>query len=706
MSFIRDLRYALRGLARTPSFTVAALLVVALGIGATTAVFTVVRAVLLRPLPYRDVDSLVIFRVDGPGVVHAPALTGEEFFALRERTDVFEAVATVNESQASITGVDDMEVITAASVSDNFLPLLGVSPFLGRQVNAREDIGKPYIRAVNVGYELWQRRWHGDPSLIGRHIEINNIDVAVVGIMPPGFRTYLGSGTNLAERIDVWFPGAPDFTPTSRNVPGISRLRRGVSIEAAQRETDSFVKQFAATHAANYRLGPVRFTLAGLQDDLVHDVLPALVALAGAVAFVLIVACANLMNLLLARGCARAREFGIRIAIGASRAHVAAQLATESIVLWLIGSIAGLIVAAWGVDTLLQLAPAALPRRETIHIDVTVAMFAVGVSLVCALLFGLWPAWQATKQDVTATVKHDPASAPGAAVTRGLLLAGQLALSLVLLVGAGLMARAFVSLRHVPLGFDPSRVLTMTLDARAFSANSTPEQRLNGYLDAAEAARAVPGVEAVGVGLPVPLTNTRLSQRYSTTTDGGAEHLATEFIALPGYAEAMRVPLRAGRFFTRDDFGSAKAVVMIDERLAAETWPAQTAVGHRLMLVGAGTAPRQEAEIVGVVAHVQAADLRGDTRGQIWVTYPTRLFFQMGLAVRTHGDPLPLATAVRQAVERLGPRRPVTNVSSLDAYVSAASADTRFALTVLGAFAVLAVLQTRRGRLKQTSCRL
>jgi putative ABC transport system permease protein len=386
-----------------------------------------------------------------------------------------------------------------------------------------------------------------------------------------------------------------------------------------------------------------------LDEDLVHDVKPALVALAGAVAFVLLVACANLTNLLLARASARARELAVRRAIGASRGTVVRQLATESIVLWVLGAVTGLLVARWAVDALLQLAPATLPRREHIGIDLTVTTFTAAVSLCCASVAGLIPAWHATREDVTDTLKQDPPTAPAARVTRGLLVASQLALSLMLLVGAGLMARAFVNLITVPLGFDSSRVLTMTVDARAFSANTSAEQRLRSYNSVADAVRRLPGVDGVAIGLPVPFSGTRLSQRYATALDA-TEQVATQFIALPGYAEALRVPLRAGRTFTSADNARSDPGVLVDERLAAFAWPGQRAVGQRLVL-GPSTGSRASAEVIGVVAHVQTVDLGADAQPQIWVTYPARLFFQMSIAVRTQGDPAALAPAVRQTIE-------------------------------------------------------
>jgi len=693
MNLLHDVRFAWRVLARNPSYASAALAVVALGIGMTTAVFSVVRAVLLQPLPYRDADRLVTFRADAPSVAHAPTLTAEEYMALGERTDLFEGIGTVNESRISITGVEDMENVPSASISDNLLALFGAAPAIGRQVNKRDDIGNPYMRAVNVSYELWQRRWHGDPSLVGRHIEVNNIDVVVAGIMPRGFRIYMGPGTNISERIDIWAPGAPDLG-TARTVPTVARLKPGVTVAAAQRAIDAFMPPFMAAHASSYRLGPVKLTLTRLDEDVVRDVKPALVALSGAVGFVLLIACANLTNLLLARACARSRELAVRRSIGASRARLVAQLTTESVVLWVLGAAIGLLVAQWAIDGLLRVAPAALPRREQIGVDLGVAAFAIGVSLVSSLLFGLVPAWQTTKEDLTGMLKQDPSSSRGAAATRGLLVAAQLALSLVLLVGAGLMVRAFVSLRQVPVGFDPSHVMTMSAELDRHM--SAPEQRLAFFDRVADAVRAVPGVTQAGLGLPIPLGTTRLTQRYARD-ENAPEQIATGLIALPGFLETLKVDVRTGRSFVAADNAPGRSVVLIDERLASALWPGQPAVGQRLLL-GAATARREWAEVIGVVAHVQLHDLRGsDQRPQIWSTYSARPFYSLSVAARTAGDPRAVAGTVKQAIERLSPRRPVIDVQPLDDYVADASADTRFALFVLAVFAVTAVVLTGIG---------
>jgi predicted permease len=391
MTVFRDLRFGFRILTRNPSYSIAAPGVVALGIGATTAVFSVVRGVLLQPLPYREPERVVLFRADGPGVNRQALVTGEELAAIRKRVDLFESVAAINDSEGNLTSPGDMEAVTGASASDNFLETLGVAPLIGRTVTHR-DIGRQWVSAIDISYELWQRHWGGAADIVGKQVEVNNIPMTVVGVMPRGFHLYLGPGVNVTTRVDVWYPrGAGYDESRARTQVVIARLRRAVSIEGARTAMADTIAALAASHPGSYPTGPIRLSLTTLDQDVVSDVKPALVALAGAVAFVLLVACANLMNLLLARACARTRELAVRTAIGASRGQLVAQLATESVVLGLIGAALGLIVAQWGVDGLLHLAPDTLPRREGIAIDTTVAFFAIGVSLLCSLLFGLVP---------------------------------------------------------------------------------------------------------------------------------------------------------------------------------------------------------------------------------------------------------------------------------------------------------------------------
>jgi putative ABC transport system permease protein len=681
----QDATYTLRTLRRQPSFACAVIAVLVLGVGVTTAVFSVLRGVLITPLPYRDPGQLVLLRSQLPGSASAPMLTSVELAALRAQTNVFESVAAVVESEGNLTAPEHMAPASAAAVSENFLDTLGVAPLLGRVVQ-RGDAG----RAVTVSYEIWQRHFHGDPRIVGRLVEVNNKSMNVVGVLPRGFKAYLGSDVGLSPQIDLLYfrSSGYDDDPFRGNVV-FARLRRGVELATARSAVDTVAASLVAEHPAGYRTGPVRLSLAPIEGEVVSGAKPALVAAAGAVALVLIVACANLTNLLLARASTRAREIAVRMALGAGRRDIVRQLVVDGLVLGAIGAAGGWMLAHWGVSALLALAPAALPRRESIAVGGGVAIFATTLGCLCAVIVSLAPARQAIGSRISARFTREPARAGR---MRGMLVAAQLALSVVLLVGAGLMMRAFVSLRSVPLGFEPRQATAMQL--------SLSDQRFNiGTIEQARAARQVfyeqladrvrelAGVRAAGAGYPVPLSGASMSQRVSL---GPAmrEREIDGFVALAGYLEALDVPLVAGRYFTRGD--NDRPAVIVDDRLARELWPNQSAVGQRLLIVKSVAKP-QWTEVVGVVAHTQARSPRDPGRPQVWMTYGVRSYAQLNLLVRA-ADPIGIVSPTVSVVQQLGAGRPVRNIRLLEDYVEEASADTRFALFVLGVLAALAVI--------------
>jgi putative ABC transport system permease protein len=693
---MRDVRLSFRMFRRNPSFAIPAVAVMALGIGATAAVFSVLRGVLLTPLPYRDPSRLVLFRADGPGYPNQPALNREELFALRERTDLFESVAVVDESEGNLTAPELMEAVSAASITDNFFQTLGVSPILGRTVSQR-DISR-YVTTVNISYDVWQRHFQLDPQIVGREIEVNNLPMRVAGVLPKGFRLYLGAGVAISPAVDVWYPRGSGYDADPyRGRVVIARLRAEVPLAVVRAAVDSLSSRLIAEHPSSYPAGPFRLSLTPLDQDLVREVKPALTAVAGAVAFVLLVACANLTNLLLARASARTREMAVRIAIGASRKHIIRQLAAEAVLLGALGAFAGVILASWSVHALLALAPANLPQREAIVVDAVVAGFAIVASFVCALSVSLIPAWHATKSDAGTALKQDPGSSRTGGRTRGILAASQLAVSLVLLIGAGLMARAFVSLRSVPLGFNPDGAVTMSiaLQGQPFNRGTLEEareRRLVFYRQLADEVRQITAVEQAGVGLSVPLKGISIVQQVSTAA-GPAEHQAEAVIALAGFLEALQVPLISGRYFTRED--DARPVVIVDRRLADALWPQQPPLGRRLFLLSPTSAPR-EVEVVGVVTHAQTQSLRSPGLPQVWVTYASKSYSGLDLVIRGP-NPMAFIPAAKETVQRLGAGRPVHDVRLLNDYVASASADTRFALFVLGAFATLGLILTAIG---------
>jgi putative ABC transport system permease protein len=682
---LANIRFGMRLMLRHPGFGVAAVGVISLGIGATTAVFTFIRAVLLTPLPYPDPGRLVTIQAQAPALQRRSALTMAEFHALRERTDLFDSVATANSSEGNLTGVDDMEAVVAASVSDNLLQTLGVTPAVGVQVSNREHLADGRVQGVNVSYELWQRRWRGDPEIVGRSVEINNRQMTIVGVLPAGLRVYLGSVSALPPQVDIWFPGAPDVGVNNRAVPTIARLRQGVTLGSAQAALDAWIPTFMSENPASYSFtGPVALSVTSLHDDVARESRPALLALGGAVGFVMLIACANLGNLLLARTMSRRRELAVRAAIGASRGRIVIQLATEAAALASAGIVGGLLIAQWTIDALKSLAPASLPRQELIGIDISIALFAVAVSFGTTIVAGLLAAWLATGRHAwNAVMRGEMESSGRTRAARTGLGAGQIAVSLVLLVAAGLLVRTFVNYRNVPLGFNPAGVLTMQVQLPV-SVFDNVEKRLAFFDAALENVRQIGGVRHAGLGFPLPLAGIRFFEQVAVA--GGEARTVSASIASPGYLESLEVPLRSGRYLDRADLRRDIFAVILDEMLAGQLFGTSDVLGQRLLL-GRG----REATVVGVSAPVRNVALRGEPTPHIWVPYSANAFTGMTLTVRAEGDPMRLATVVKEAVERLGPGRPIRRIRPLSDNVAAATADARFALFVIGAFAVMAV---------------
>jgi predicted permease len=684
-STARDLRFGARQLRRHPSFACAAIAVMALGIGATTAVYSVLRGVLIAPLPYHAPERLVVFRATLPDIPVTPALTSLEYHALRARTDLFESVAAVVAADGNLTAPDVMAPVNAAAISDGFLETLGVPLEIGRAV-PRGDVGGR--RPVNISHDVWQRHFHGRPAIVGSTIEVNGAAMVVAGVLPRGFTALLGPGAGLLPQVDLfYFRGSGyDDDPFRGNVV-IARLRPDVAIETAGTALATMAASLVAAHPDRYPTGPVRLSVAPLEDEVVREARPALLAAAGAVLLVLVVTCANLTNLLLARASARAREMAVRGSIGAARGDIVRQLLAEGLVVGAAGAAAGWLVALWSVEALVALAPASLPRRESIAVDAGVALFAMAAAFACAIVVSLVPAWQATRPDLAGRTK----GAHAGAASRGLLVAAQIAFSVVLLVGAGLMARAFVNLRTVPLGFDAAGRASMyiSLAGQPWNAGTIAEARLRRrglYEQLAAQAAALPGVQRVGVGFPVPLSGIAMSQRVSLGLDT-REREADGFIAMAGYLEALGVRLVAGRYFTAADHG--RSVVVVDERLAQELWPGESAIGRRLMIVRSVSAP-DWAQVVGVAGHVQARSPREAGPPQVWMSYAVRSYAQMNLVVHA-ADPVEAAGGIAAVAQQLGTGRPVRDVRRLEDQAADASADTRFALFVLAVLSALAV---------------
>lgn len=668
----QDVRYACRSLLRSPGFAVVVMATLAIGIGANLTMFSLMRAVLWRPLPYPEPDRIVMIQVEAHNVADAGA-TMEELRSLRDRSRSLQQVSTITAVDANLEYAGEMEHVTAASVSDNFLLLLGARPALGRMLNSRVDEGKQQVLAILISDELWRRRFSSDPNVGGRGVRVNNLEMKIAGVLPAGFRVFLPPSLNAQEQIDVWFPYSIGGTETFRGNPVAARLRPGVSIGQANAELQTLAP------------GNVHFTARPLQEQMTREVRPALFLLAGAVAFVLLIACVNVANLMLARGSARQRELEIRRALGAGRIRIVRQLLTESLVLAVTSAALGLLCARFGLEAISRLGASHIPLLQSrIGMDAPVTLFALVLSVATSILFGLLPAWKMA------------AGKPGRAETAGsgarrlqrTLVVAEVALSIVPLACGGLMLRSFLNLLHVPLGFNPANVVTAKIpfDFRRFPQ---AEQRWALLRDVLERVRALPGVEAASAANPLPLAPNQQTRRIGRADQPDAPPMiATQQAAVPGYLDVMGTPLREGRDFTADDFATQRDVTLIDERLAKRLWP-EGAIGKRLAVYRSGRS--QSLEVIGVTAPVRVTRVRDENIPHFIVPFPVYPA-EMSLEIKTRQTAEKIAPGIQLAVNAAHSGRAAFDIRPMNDYVSDSIGDTRFLLFVLAAFAAAAVL--------------
>jgi putative ABC transport system permease protein len=696
----QDVLHAGRVFRRSPGFTLTAVLTIAMGVGATTAIFTVVRGVLLRPLPYADAERLANIWVDlGVGNQSLPAVSMGDFADYRARSRTFEEFAAATGGGVlGATGVltgsgGEPEKVDVSGVSANFFPLLGVTPAFGRQFTAAEESPKgPAV--VIISHGLWQRRYGSDPSIVGRYIDLDGARQLVVGVLPP-FSLLLPAEAFLVKDADIWKPLQLDFTRApARNFTSLTvfgRTRPGVTMAQAQEEMSQIARRLREEHPV-HAASNMRIRVVPLHDDIVKAAREPLRVLALAVALLLAIACANVAHLLLARGSGRVHEMAVRSALGASGWRLARQLVAENVVLAALGGIAGLGLAHVALRVFLSLAPATLPRQASITMDVPVFTFSALATLIAGLIFGVFPTIASARSANGLTLMRTRGGTRVHSRVRRLLIAGEVALSLVLLVGAGLLLRSMIMLQQVRPGFDADRVTTFGL---SLPLAQYPDGRArNEFVRRIEAAiAALPGVEAVGGISQLPLTGSGPLSPYaydeataanweSATADGRG--------VTPGYFRAMGTRLLAGRFFDERDTPDRPRVIIVDELLAARAFPGTSAVGQLLQTRPTGE-PQPFAEIIGVVEHVRLLDVRRPVRGQIYGSYARGTPAQLSIAVRASGDVAALASALRQTMRSLDPTLPVT-VQPMSEYVTKNLAQTRFSFLLMAVFAVLAVL--------------
>jgi putative ABC transport system permease protein len=694
---MNNLRFALRQLLKSPGFTFVAVLTLALGIGANTAIFTVVNAVFLEKLPYREADRIAVIwetNVERPG--RANVVGPANFIRWKERATAFESLAAYAETRANLTGAGNPEELIAQNVTAEYFSVIGVEPFLGRAFTSEES-ANPKSSSIILSYELWQRRFGSDPSIIGRSIQLQGKPQTVVGIMPAGARLFLKAGSLVDKPVDFWWPfvlGPEQREPMGRYLSVIGRLKPGVTMEQARTEMNTISTSLTAELPTFDTGWSTR--LAPLREELSNDLRSALLVLSGAVAFVLLIACANVANLLLARGAARRHEMAIRTALGATRGQIVKQLLMESLTLGILGGLFSLLVAQWSLALLETLSPLELTTTGHLSLSGPVLAFTGGVSIFTAMACGLASALEGSRADVTQALAQGGRQIGGGLRHRRLrhaFVIAEIALAVVLLVGAGLMLRSFASMRQVDPGFDPTNVLTMRMQVPRAKYPDDPA-RIRFFREVTARVAALPGVQAAGTVSYLPMAG--LGAATSFTIEGqppaapGQDKTTAVTVCQNGFFQALKIPLLRGRLFTELEMQQKRNVVIINEALARQYFPNQDPIGQRVTIDM--TDPNVPTEIIGVVGDTRAVDLVTPARPQSFWPHPQLAYNLMTLTVRTAGNPLGSAQAIQTQIHALDKDQPVSEVRTMEQWVAKSLAQTRFSSFLLVTFAGLALL--------------
>jgi putative ABC transport system permease protein len=694
-SIRQDVRYALRGMARSKGFTAVVVATLALGIGANAAIFSVVNGILLRPLPFREPERIVEVSHKEPYY----SVSEPEFMDYRRDARAFERLAAYAPSNASLTGAEEPERVRAARVSDGFFATLGVAPALGRVFTADEDApGGPPVVMISDG--VWRRRFGGDRGIVGRTIRVNGTERTVVGVMPARF------GYPTATTA-VWVPLRLNadslWTRNNHYLSLVGRLAPGATPVRASAELNTMGRRWLTEYPDIYFPGkPLATSIVPMRDALVGATRPYLLALAGAVGFVLLIACVNVANLLLARGESRRKELAIRTALGASGRRLARQALTESALLGVAGGVLGLLIAWLGGRALLAIAPPSIPRLDEVRIDVAVLAFALAVSLATGLLFGLAPALRAARGDSAETLKQGGKTSGPAGGTRRMrhaLVVAEVALAVVMLSGAGLMLRSLAKLQAMDLGFDPSQLLTIQLSLP--TQEYSEERAVEHFRELTARVGGLPGVRSVAASGWLPMDGGGGGESsWSIQVDGRVvaaiadAPTATPAQVTPDYFPALRIPIVRGRGFTEADRGDAPLVVVVNQTMARQLWPGQDPIGHTIRMFGDDD---PWATVVGVAGDVRSSGFLAPVPPTMHFPYAqagrsaSYTPRSMTLVVRTTGDPLAVAAAVRAAARALDRNVPISSVQSMEQLVAGSIAGRRFSTTLLGAFAALAL---------------
>jgi putative ABC transport system permease protein len=700
-TLLKDIRYGVRGLLKRPGFTIIALITLALGIGANTAIFSVVNAVLLRPLQFRDPEQLVVVWEEAsfagfPTNTPAPA----NFVDWKNQNQSFADMAAASSDSFNLTGDGEPERIQANSVNANFFQLFGVQPLIGRGFLPEED--RPGGNKVAVlSYSLWQSRYGGDRGVINREILLNGQKHTVVGVMPAGFQF-------LENDVRLWVPLALDQEELANRgghyLQVVARLKPGVVLSQSQADMNAVMRRIATDHPAETFDGKLGAVVMPLRDQLVGQSRGSLTVLLVAVAFVLLIACANVAGLLLARAVARRREIALRMALGAARVRVVRQLLTESLLLAIVAGVLGSVLAYASFTFLQGLVPEQMTLSASLKLDVRILVFTLAISIVTGIVFGLVPALQAAKLDLNDALKQSSTRATASSRLRSTLIVFEVALSIVLLVGAGLLIQTLFQLFRQYSVLEPDKILTMrTILPR--EKYKEPQVRDNFYQQVLQRVEHLPGVVSAGYSTSVPLSwkggTSGFFPEGTKTPIPGMAYDANHRQVSAGYLKTMNIPLRQGRYFDSHDNAQSMPVAIINETMARQYWPGENPLGRRFK-VGDPEDPKLPwTQIVGIVGDIRQMGLDEPVKAEMYLPYQQinhyQWFIPRDLAIRTSGDTSNLVGSVRQIIREVDPDQPISNVATMEELLGTEAAQRRMGMIMLVGFAMLALLLASLG---------
>ncbi|HJR05989.1 MAG TPA: ABC transporter permease [Pyrinomonadaceae bacterium] len=697
----QDVRYGFRTLIKSPGFTVVALAALALGIGANTAIFSVVNAVLLRSLPFRDSGQLMVVweqnrTSQGRNNVVSPA----NFLDWQQQANSFQEMAAFNDAAFNLTGEGNPEEIPAQVTSGNLLTMLGTEAALGR-VYTKDEAEPGRDDVVVISHSLWQRRFGGAPDIVNKRISLDGQSVKVLGVMPQGFKWFMKEGSTTGKPAELWTPTKYEQYLTRPNkgrgrfITVAGRLKPGVTREQAQAEMSTIAARLEQQYPQNNTNMGVN--VVPVRDQLAGEIKTALYVLLGAVGFVLLIACANVANLMLARAASRQSEFAIRTALGAGRGRMIRQLLTESVLLAVVGGALGLLIALWGVDALVAISPPNLLGTERIGVSLPVLGFTFAISLLTGVVFGLAPALEATRLNLNESLKETGKSNMSSRRSRRLssvFVVAQVALALVLLIGSTLMIKSFLRLQAVDPGFQTQNLLTMRITVPTTKYRERA-QIVGFFRQALERIKSLPDVRSAGAVSALPFGG-NLGARTDMYVEGRPEpppgqELSTDVRATDeNYFQTMGIPVLSGRTFTEQEAREDRRVFVINEAMARQYFPGENPIGKRIKVVMEPNPPLRE--IIGVVADAKYKTLEGSAHPMVYGVHPYLPYAEMTLVVRTNGDPLNLAAAVRREIQTIDKDQPVAEVRTMKSWIDELTARSRFGTLLLTIFAALALV--------------